>query len=94
MLNQGGPIDATALAIDPRTFSTTPSQPFHGTGVPVTGAEGSADEISSMDEQVTRLETRLIQVALRKTGDNKSAAARLLEISERSLWYKIKKYGI
>lgn len=94
VLNQGGPIDATALAIDPRTFSTTPSQPFHGTGVPVTGAEGSADEISSMDEQVTRLETRLIQVALRKTGDNKSAAARLLEISERSLWYKIKKYGI
>lgn len=94
VLNQGGPIDATALAIDPRTFSTTPSQPFHRTGVPVTGAEGSADEISSMDEQVTRLETRLIQAALRKTGDNKSATARLLEISERSLWYKIKKYGI
>ena len=93
VLNQGGSIDATALAIDPRTFSTTPGQSLDG-GVPVTCAEGSTDEISSMDEQVARLETRLIQAALRKTGDNKSAAARLLEISERSLWYKIKKYGI
>jgi two-component system response regulator AtoC len=94
VLNQGGPIDAAALAIDPRTFSTVPNQPFDGPGVQATGSEGSVDEISSMDEQVARLETRLIQAALRKTGDNKSAAARLLEISERSLWYKIKKYGI
>lgn len=42
--------------------------------------------------QVEQLEKRLIQDALQKTGDNKSKAAQLLEISERSLWYKIKKY--
>ena len=39
--------------------------------------------------EVDALEQRLIREALRRTGDNKSAAARLLEISERSLWYKL-----
>jgi two-component system response regulator AtoC len=47
-----------------------------------------------MEPHVVQLEKRLIEEALRRTGDNKSAAARLLEISERSLWYKIKKYGV
>jgi two-component system, NtrC family, response regulator AtoC len=46
-----------------------------------------------LQPQVDALESRLIREALRCTGDNKSAAARLLEISERSLWYKLKKYG-
>ena len=90
VLNQGGPIDAAALAIDPRSLSTSPAQHLDATGVQTDGS----DDIAPMDEQVVHLETRLIQAALRKTGDNKSAAARLLEISERSLWYKIKKYGI
>ena len=47
----------------------------------------------SLQPQVEALERRLIEEALRRTGDNKSAAARLLEISERSLWYKLKKYA-
>jgi two-component system response regulator AtoC len=46
-----------------------------------------------LQPQVDALEWRLIREALRCTEDNKSAAARLLEISERSLWYKLKKYG-
>jgi two-component system response regulator AtoC len=45
-----------------------------------------------MQPRVEALEKSLIQEALRRTGDNKSAAARLLDISERSLWYKLKKY--
>ncbi|MDA8382903.1 MAG: sigma-54 dependent transcriptional regulator [Betaproteobacteria bacterium] len=48
----------------------------------------------AMEPQVAELERGLIEEALSRAGDNKSAAARLLEISERSLWYKIKKYGI
>ena len=44
--------------------------------------------------QVEALETELIKAALAQSGDNKSAAARLLDISERALWYKIKRYGI
>jgi two-component system response regulator AtoC len=45
-----------------------------------------------LSQQVEQLEKQLIQQALTKTGDNKAKAAQLLEISERSLWYKIKKY--
>ena len=47
----------------------------------------------SLQPQIEALELRLIQAALQRSGDNKSVAARLLEISERSLWYKLKKYG-
>jgi two-component system response regulator AtoC len=36
----------------------------------------------------------LIKAALAQSDNNKSAAARVLEISERALWYKIKRYGI
>lgn len=44
--------------------------------------------------QVEALESRVIRAALARTGDNKSAASRLLGLSERALWYKLKKYGI
>ena len=60
--------------------SVAPDEPMH--------------ESLVMEQQVEMLEKGLIREALRRTSDNKSAAARLLEISERSLWYKIRKYGI
>ncbi len=44
--------------------------------------------------QVEGLEIELIAEALRRTEGNKAAAARVLEISERALWYKIKRYGL
>ena len=44
--------------------------------------------------QLEALEKRLIYRALEAAGNNKAEAARLLEISERSLWYKVKKYGL
>ncbi|MDO9105585.1 MAG: sigma-54 dependent transcriptional regulator [Methylovulum sp.] len=53
---------------------------------------GQAGNRPGLNTQVEQLEKRLIQDALTKTGDNKAKAAQLLEISERSLWYKIKKY--
>ncbi|MGB8329775.1 MAG: sigma 54-interacting transcriptional regulator, partial [Polyangiales bacterium] len=40
------------------------------------------------------MEETLIQRALHKTGGNRTAAAKLLEISHRALLYKIKDYGI
>ncbi len=43
---------------------------------------------------VDRIETLMIQKALLQSGNNKSKASRLLNISERSLWYKLKKFGI
>ncbi|WP_082411772.1 helix-turn-helix domain-containing protein [Methylogaea oryzae] len=40
------------------------------------------------------MEREFIGRALEQTGGNKTRAARLLEISERTLWYKLKKYGL
>ena len=50
-------------------------------------------ESLSMKEHVETLERRLIEAALSR-NNNKAAAARLLEISERALWYKIKRYRL
>lgn len=47
-----------------------------------------------LDPAVETLERGLIQEALRQAGGNKARAAQLLEISERSIWYKLKKYEI
>ena len=43
---------------------------------------------------VEHLESTMIRAAVEQAGGNKSKAARLLDISERALWYKLKKYGI
>jgi two-component system response regulator AtoC len=40
------------------------------------------------------IEESLIRQALAKTRGNRTAAARLLEISHRALLYKIKDYGL
>jgi two-component system response regulator AtoC len=41
---------------------------------------------------IEALERQLITEALAATQGNKSKAAKLLEISERSLWYKLSQY--
>lgn len=43
---------------------------------------------------VEELERRLIDQALQLGNGNKAKASRLLKVSERTLWYKIKKYGL
>jgi two-component system response regulator AtoC len=40
------------------------------------------------------LEKQLMIEALNRTGGNKSKAAKLLDISERTLWYKVSKYNL
>ena len=47
-----------------------------------------------LNPAVEKLETTLIELALNQAGANKSKAARILNISERSLWYKLKKYHL
>ncbi len=56
-----------------------------------TSVESSFEDMALIPK-VEQLEKQLIQQALAKTGDNKAKAAQLLQISERSLWYKLKKY--
>ncbi len=60
----------------------------HGAGDPL-GEEGL-----SIKKASRALENRLIRKALKKTGGNRTQAARLLEISHRTLLYKIEEYGI
>lgn len=49
---------------------------------------------SNLNEQVEQLERQLINIALEQSDNNKAKAAQQLNISERSLWYKIKKYTL
>ena len=48
----------------------------------------------ALNPQVEELEKTVILQALERSGNNKAAAARMLEISERALWYKLKRYGL
>lgn len=52
------------------------------------------DDSLNLSEHVEQLEKQLIIQALNETKQNKCKAALLLQISERSLWYKLKKYDI
>jgi two-component system response regulator AtoC len=52
------------------------------------------NEPARLASVVARAESEAIRTALERSGDNKAKAARLLGISERNLWYKIKRYGI
>jgi len=53
-----------------------------------------ADEAFSVKRASERLEREMIRKALAKTCGNRTHAAKLLEISHRSLLYKLKEYGI
>jgi two-component system response regulator AtoC len=53
----------------------------------------AGDELS-IKKTGRALEEALIRRALAKTGGNRTAAAKLLEISHRALLYKIKEFGI
>ncbi|MFO1435535.1 MAG: sigma-54 dependent transcriptional regulator [Gammaproteobacteria bacterium] len=47
----------------------------------------------ALQPKVEAFEMDLIERAVQAANGNKTAAARLLQISERTLWYKLKKYG-
>jgi two-component system response regulator AtoC len=48
----------------------------------------------ALEPAVEKLERHYIGRALEQCGGNKTKAARLLEVSERTLWYKLKKYDM
>lgn len=57
-------------------------------------AESGGDENLSIKKAEDAIERELIRKALAKTGGNRTQAGKILEISHRSLLYKIKEYGI
>jgi len=84
VLSQGASIDMEFLPTEmtQRTSLRSPS--------PAPTLPGSLE----LNPALETLEEAMIRAALVQTVDNKSKAARLLDISERSLWYKLKKYGM
>lgn len=47
-----------------------------------------------LDDAISALEKKMVVDALKKTKGSQVKAAKLLGISERSMWYRVKKYGI
>lgn len=72
--------------------------PKHLTGLTVGESEHddelSLDEGMNLDERLEGVERSLLIAALTKTGGVQVRAAEILGIKERSLWHRIKKYGI
>ncbi|MGQ0697622.1 MAG: sigma-54-dependent transcriptional regulator [Panacagrimonas sp.] len=82
ILSGGRDIEIGHVPLDP---STTPAP---------AAPSGTLPDNLSLDPAVEALEVLLISEALRRAGGNKTRAAQLLQISERSVWYKLKKYGL
>ncbi len=78
--------DADRIDCDDLPAKVTELSPLHPAGL-------SADNLS-IKKAVYAIENTLIRKALDKTGGNRTAAAKLLEISHRALLYKIKEYRI
>ena len=57
-------------------------------------ADGAGYDGETLDDHVNRIEKQLILEALAKTGFNRTAAARLLGVTFRSLRYRIERLGI
>jgi len=84
ILGGGGPLDLAHFPLDEGAAADEPALP---------AAPPEAGNLD-MDAAVETLERRLIAEALRQSGGNKTRAAQLLRISERSIWYKLKKYAM
>lgn len=61
---------------------------------PARHSEGTSVALGPLASAVDQLEAKLIGQALKSAGGNKAKAAAFLDISERTLWYKIKKLTI
>ena len=56
--------------------------------------EGGVYSDTLLDDAISALEKRMVIDALKKTNNSQVRAAKRLGISERSMWYRVKKYGI
>ena len=63
-------------------------------GFPIAHPDSAGGEPAGLDGAVASLEKTMIEKAIRESDGVKARASKLLGISERNLWYKLKKYGI
>jgi len=82
ILSGGGELDAQHFLLNPRAAESRPRP----------SAPEGAKAPPPLNQAVEDLEARLIDEALAQAEGNKAKAAALLDISERTLWYKLKKY--
>jgi two-component system response regulator AtoC len=84
ILSGGGLLDEQHFLLESRIAESRPKA-----SVPSTEGEKAPPALT---QAVEDLEARLIDEALAQADGNKAKAAALLDISERTLWYKLKKY--
>jgi DNA-binding NtrC family response regulator len=84
ILAEGATIPAGLVASRLRAHGSSAASP----------APARSDLHEAVRETVRRVETDLIGRVLRDCGGNKSEAARRMNISYRSLWAKVKEYGL
>jgi two-component system response regulator AtoC len=71
--------------------------PFLKSLLPTTTAPPDDDTVvdhGGLEAAVGQLERKLVLRSLAECGDNKAEAARRLGVSERTLWYKLKRYRL
>ncbi|MBS1190394.1 MAG: DNA-binding response regulator [Rhodocyclaceae bacterium] len=84
ILSGGGLLDEPHFLLESQVADAHPKQP---------AASGDdSPRLPALNQAVEELEAKLIDDALAKAEGNKAKAAALLDISERTLWYKLKKY--
>ena len=84
VLSSGAPVDARHLPRELSASSETSDEPS------ITSSLSSLALVPAVEQ----LEREPITQALLQTDGNKAKAARILDVSERTLWYKAKKYGL
>ena len=85
---------AVLLAGDGGIEGVLAREPGAPASPPVPGNRTASTDDLRLQPRVDALECELIGIALANADDNKAKAARALEISERTLWYKLKKFGL
>ncbi|NII54059.1 sigma-54 dependent transcriptional regulator [Luteibacter sp. SG786] len=86
--------DLITVAHLPAGLGPAPVVPTAGAADVDAKAMPHGSDSLSLRLHVDELERHLIDEALKRAGGSKAAAARLLQISERALWYKIKRLGL
>jgi len=84
ILSGGGLLDEQYFLLEPRAAESRPK--------PSAPPSEAVKPPPPLSQAVEDLEARLIDEALAQAEGNKAKAAALLDISERTLWYKLKKY--
>jgi len=100
VLNEAGTITADDVRrelAEPQAAASEPipTPPAPGSAAPAVAGHSPTGEMSAIDLKgaVSKAEKRQIEKALRRSKGNRELAARLLGISPRTLYYKLRVYG-